>query len=169
MLRAFSDWATAARTVHPHEHEDVLTVRGDYRSCDPEALAREVAKYVGTSPGDVTASSDTLIIVGALGTFADPSDYMAQIDEAVSAAECETLAIIGYMSFVAQVAAVNIARFRNTAALTEDGLMRAALVDPDEGKPLLTGKSLPTAPLVRIATALGVTIEDILRPPLRGL
>lgn len=164
MLVAATDWATENVTVDLLERVQILTVSGDYRACDPDALRRSLAAYVGVARQDIATSPDQLVIAGPMGIFVEPVDYRAWVDEAVSEAERDTVAIIEWMRQMARIAAVNIELLSADAGLATDSIMRAALVPEDNAEAIMSGQSLPAADLVRIATALGAPIDALFAP-----
>ncbi len=167
MLSAVADWTTEDITVDFLRRVQVLTVSGSYWSCAPDALSRALAANVGVAPDDVFAAHDRLVIVAPLGTFTEPADYRAWIDEGVSEAERETMDLFE-RTRSARIAADNIAVLAANAGLPTDAIMRAAMVDPETADAIMAGESLPTPDLVRIATALGVRVESLLSPAADG-
>lgn len=167
MLTAVADWSTEAITFDFRRGVQVLAVLGDYRSCDPDALSRSVAEYVGISNEHVFANHSLLVIVAPLGTFTEPMTYRARVDEGVSDAERNTMAMAEVTERLAHVAAENIASLAADAGLSTDAVMRAALVTPETADAIVDGELPPTADLVRIATALGVPVESLHSPGTR--
>lgn len=164
MLVAVTDWETEDVAVDLLDRVQVLTVSGDYRSVDPDALCRSLAHYVGVSRSDVATSPDRLAITAPMGFFVEPVDYRAWVDEAVAEAERDTVVIMEWMQQMSRIAAVTIAILSADAGLSTDAIMRAALVSPKTADAIMAGKSLPAADLVRIATALGTSIDTLLAP-----
>lgn len=167
MLTSVADWKTEAITFDFRRGVQVLAVLGDYRGCDPRALRRSLAEYVGVSDDDVFANHSLLVIVAPLGTFTEPMTYRARVDEGVSEAERDTMAMAEVTGRLARIAAENIAWLAADAGLSTDAVMRAALVAPETADAIMAGESLPVADLVRIATALGVPVESLRSPGTR--
>lgn len=167
VLTSAADWSTEAITFDFRRSVQVLAVVGDYRSCDPHTLRRSLADYVGITDEDVFANHDLLVLVAPLGTFTEPATYRAWVDAGVSEAERDTMAMVDAVRQSARIAADNIAWATENAGLPIDAIMRAALVSPETAEAIMAGESLPTADLVRIATALGVAVESLLEPGAR--
>ncbi len=166
MLTSVTDWATETITFDRRGVE-ILAVVGDYRTCDPGTLRRSIAAYVGVTPEDVFADLNLLVVVAPVGTFLAPATYRAWVDEAVSEAERETRAQVKLRRRAARIAAENIALLAEDTGLPLDAIMRAAIVAPETAEEIMGGERLPHAALVRIATALGVTVESLRRPGAR--
>lgn len=166
-MTSAADWSTEAITLDFRRGVQVLAVVGDYRSCDPDALRRSLADYVGITDEDVFANHDLLVLVAPLGTFTEPATYRAWVDEGVSEAERDTMAMVDAVRQSARIAADNIASATESTGLSIDAIMRAALVSPETAEAIMGGESLPAADLVRIATALGVAVESLLEPGAR--
>lgn len=164
MLTSVADWTTEDITHDPRRDVQILTVVGDYRNCDPDALRRSLGANVGVLRDDVFADRSLLAIVAPMGTFKDPADYRAWVDEGISEAERETVAMLEAMRESARIAADNIALLAADARLSTDAIMRAAMVCPESADAIMGGESLPIADLTRIATALGVHVESLLTP-----
>lgn len=167
MLTSVADWTTEAITFDFRRGVQVLAVLGDYRNCDPDALSRSLAEYIGISDDDVFANHNLLVLVAPLGTFTEPMTYRARVDEAVSEAERNTRTMGEVTGRPAHVAAENIASLAADAGLSPGAVMRAALVPPETADAIMNGELLPTADLVRIATALGVSVESLRSPGTR--
>lgn len=167
MLTSVADWTTEAFTFDMRRSVQVLSVAGDFRNCDPSALRQSLADYVGVDSADIFADHSLLVIVAPLGTFREPATYRAWVDAGVSEAERETLAMVEAVRRSARIVAENIALLADDSGLSTDAIMRAALVSPETAEAIMAGESLPTADLVRIATALGVAAESLLLPGAR--
>lgn len=164
MLTAAADWDTEHVIVDGVRGTQILAVSGQFWSCSPEALCRSLARYVGIDPNDVLPGPDMLVLIAPIGTFVEPFDYRAWVDEAVSEAERESAATTQLAPDAARVAAQNIASLAAEVGLTTDAIMRAAMVLPETAQAIIGGRALPAADLVRIATALGVTPERLKTP-----
>lgn len=167
MLTSVADWTTESITFDFRRGVQVLSVSGDYRGCDPDALRLSLAEYVGISEEDVFTTRNLLVIVAPMGVFVEPASYRAWVDAGVSDAERHTMAMAEVMGRLAQVAAENIALLAADAGLSTDAVMRAALVAPETADAIMAGELLPVADLVRIATALGVSVESLRSPGTR--